>query len=101
MDRRATRCGRCRWTDRSPSRTCRGTSTPRSRQGEGRLRRDARGDGRYEIDFRILHGEGVRWISARGQGDDKGIVERVMFGVFLDVTERKRAEEARELLTAR
>lgn len=55
--------------------------------------------GAYEIDFRILHGEDVRWISARGQGDDKGIVERVMFGVFLDVTERKKAEEARELLT--
>ncbi|MGI3776876.1 MAG: sensor histidine kinase [Janthinobacterium lividum] len=55
--------------------------------------------GAYEIDFRIMHGEDVRWISARGQGDDKGIVERVMFGVFLDVTERKKAEEARELLT--
>ena len=46
--------------------------------------------GAYEIDFRILHGEDVRWVSARGQGDDKGIVERVMFGVFLDVTERRR-----------
>ncbi|MGI4976893.1 MAG: sensor histidine kinase [Janthinobacterium lividum] len=55
--------------------------------------------GAYEIDFRILHGEDVRWVSARGQGNDKGIVERVMFGVFLDVTERKKAEEARELLT--
>ena len=55
--------------------------------------------GSYEIDFRILHGEDVRWVSARGQGNDKGIIERVMFGVFLDVTERKKAEEARELLT--
>ena len=54
--------------------------------------------GPYEIDFRILHGEAVRWISARGQGDDVGAVGRVMFGVFLDVTDRKRAEEARELL---
>ncbi len=54
--------------------------------------------GAYEVDFRILHGEEVRWISARGQGDDVGIVGRIMFGVFLDVTERKRAEEAHEML---
>ncbi len=54
--------------------------------------------GAYEIDFRILHGDDVRWVSARGQGDDRGIVKRVMFGVFLDVTARKKAEEARELL---
>ena len=54
--------------------------------------------GVYEIDFRILDGSAVRWVSARGQGGDKGIVARVMFGVFLDVTERKQAEEAREML---
>ncbi len=27
----------------------------------------------YEIDFRILVGHEVRWISARGQGNDAGI----------------------------
>ena len=55
--------------------------------------------GPYEIDFRILHdGDAVRWVSARGQGDDIGIVGRVMFGVFLDVTDRKQAEEAREMI---
>ena len=54
--------------------------------------------GAYEIDFRILHGGEVRWVSARGRGDDQGIVGRMMFGVFLDVTERKLAEEAREML---
>jgi len=54
--------------------------------------------GGYEINFRILHDEDVRWISARGQGADIGIAGRVMFGVFLDVTERKEAEEAREML---
>lgn len=54
--------------------------------------------GAYEIDFRVLHGDTVRWVSARGQGGDGGIVGRVMFGVFLDVTKRKQAEEARELL---
>jgi two-component sensor histidine kinase len=54
--------------------------------------------GPYEIDFRILHEKAIRWISARGRGDDEGIVGRLMFGVFLDVTERKLAEEGRELL---
>lgn len=54
--------------------------------------------GPYEIDFRIMVGDEVRWISARGQGDDEGIVQRVMFGVFIDVTGRKQAEESRELL---
>jgi two-component sensor histidine kinase len=54
--------------------------------------------GSYEIDFRILVGDEVRWISARGQGADEGIVDRVMFGIFLDVTGRKQAEEGSELL---
>src|SRR3954451_23638382 len=54
--------------------------------------------GAYEIDFRILSGRDVRWISARGQGDDADIADRVMFGIFLDVTQRKQAEEASELL---
>jgi two-component sensor histidine kinase len=54
--------------------------------------------GPYEIDFRILNRGEVGWISARGRGDDQGIVGRIMFGVFLDVTERKLAEEAREML---
>src|SRR3954468_8917789 len=54
--------------------------------------------GRYEIDFRIVLGHEVRWISARGQGADAGIVERTMFGIFLDVTGRKQAEEGHELL---
>ncbi len=54
--------------------------------------------GSYEIDFRICLGEEVRWISARGQGADAGIVDRVMFGIFLDVTGRKQAEEGSELL---
>jgi two-component sensor histidine kinase len=54
--------------------------------------------GAYEIDFRILSGNDLRWISARGQGDDADIADRLMFGVFLDVTQRKQAEEANELL---
>ncbi len=38
--------------------------------------------GPYEIDFRIIVGPDVRWISARGQGDDADIEGRTMFGVF-------------------
>ena len=55
-------------------------------------------EGPYEIDFRIMVGDEIRWISARGQGADAGIVEGEMFGVFLDVTGRKQAEEGSELL---
>jgi two-component sensor histidine kinase len=45
-----------------------------------------------------MHSDEIRWVSARGRGDDQGIIGRIMFGVFLDVTERKMAEEAREML---
>ncbi len=62
------------------------------------LVRTRRAPGAYEIDFRILREGRVCWISARGKGDDEGIAERIMFGVFLDVTDRKVAEEAREML---
>jgi two-component sensor histidine kinase len=54
--------------------------------------------GSYEIDFRILAGSDVRWISARGKGNDAGITDRVVTGIFLDVTGRKQAEEGHELL---
>jgi two-component sensor histidine kinase len=54
--------------------------------------------GSYEIDFRIMLGNEIRWIASRGKGEDEGIVGRTMFGIFLDVTERKQAEEGHELL---
>ncbi len=54
--------------------------------------------GPYETDFRILIGDEIRWIAARGEGEDEGMVERTMFGVFLNVTGRKQAEESHELL---
>lgn len=54
--------------------------------------------GPYEIDFRIIVGDELRWVSARGQGNDAGMVQRIMFGIFIDVTGRKQAEEGRELL---
>ncbi|MGI3904006.1 MAG: sensor histidine kinase [Janthinobacterium lividum] len=54
--------------------------------------------GPYELDFRITNHDDIRWISARGQGNDVGIVNAIMTGIFLDVTGRKQAEEAHELL---
>ncbi|MEF2553448.1 HWE histidine kinase domain-containing protein [Aurantimonas sp. A2-1-M11] len=54
--------------------------------------------GPYEIDFRIIVGEEIRWISARGLGDDEALHQGQMFGIFLDVTGRKNAEEGHELL---
>ena len=54
--------------------------------------------GHYEIDFRILVKDSVRWISARGRGADAGMSDGAMFGIFLDVTGRKQAEEGSELL---
>ena len=54
--------------------------------------------GSYETDFRVLVGDEVRWIASRGRGEDVGMVARIMFGIFLDVTGRKQAEEGHELL---
>lgn len=54
--------------------------------------------GAYEIDFRILLGDEIRWISARGLGNDEGLHNGLTSGVFLDVTGRKQAEEGHELL---
>jgi two-component sensor histidine kinase len=54
--------------------------------------------GAYEIDFRIMLKDEIRWISARGLGDDSALHEGQMFGIFLDVTGRKQAEEGNELL---
>ena len=55
--------------------------------------------GQYEIDFRIMHGDEIRWVSARGRGDDEGIRKGIMYGVFLDVSYRKLAEEERDLIS--
>lgn len=45
----------------------------------------------FEIDFRVLVGDEVKWIAALGQGDDESNYHRTMFGIFLDVTGRKQA----------
>lgn len=55
-------------------------------------------EGAFEIDFRIMDQQEVRWVAARGQGDEQGTLGQLRFGIFLDVTERKLAEEDRELL---
>jgi two-component sensor histidine kinase len=52
----------------------------------------------YEIDFHVFFTDEIRWISARGQGADAGILDRVMHRIFLDVTGRKQAEDGHELL---
>jgi two-component sensor histidine kinase len=54
--------------------------------------------GPYEVDFRVMVERDIRWISARGQGADADISDRVMFGIFIDVTQRKQAEESSDLL---
>ncbi|PTM40944.1 two-component sensor histidine kinase [Bosea sp. 124] len=54
--------------------------------------------GAYEIDFRLIIGEDIRWVSARGIGDDSGLHDQLAYGIFLDVTGRKQAEEGHELL---
>lgn len=54
--------------------------------------------GSYEIDFRIMVGDDIRWISARGRAAAPEAADAAMFGIFLDVTGRKQAEEGNELL---
>jgi two-component sensor histidine kinase len=54
--------------------------------------------GPYEIDFRIMVGSDIRWISARGLSAELDAADTPMFGIFLDVTGRKQAEEGSELI---
>jgi two-component sensor histidine kinase len=54
--------------------------------------------GHYEIDFRLIISSDIRWVSARGIGDDSGLHDQLAYGIFLDVTGRKQAEESHELL---
>jgi len=56
----------------------------------------------HELEFRIIRPAGdIRYVHAKGRvhGDEKGEFARVL-GVFLDVTERKQAEQERDRLHA-
>ena len=64
---------------------------------------DPEGGGEYRIEYRTVGlKDGVdRWVAARGQAFfEEGRVYRFI-GTVLDITERKRAEEERDLLLAR
>jgi PAS domain S-box-containing protein len=60
--------------------------------------------GEYNVEYRVvgLPDGGERWVAARGQAffDASGRAVRFI-GTVLDITERKRAEEERDLLLAR
>jgi PAS domain S-box-containing protein len=52
----------------------------------------------YEDEYRVLHSDGVRWLSARGQVFYDAVGNPVrMLGNMQDITERKHAEEALRL----
>ena len=64
---------------------------------------DPEGDGEYNIEYRTIGlTDGIeRWVAARGQAyfDEAGEARRFIGTVF-DITERKRAEQERDLLLA-
>lgn len=60
----------------------------------------AEDDHAYSFDFRVGEGPDARWISARGVGGEAGRVGEWLQAIFLDITERRRAEEAERLLAA-
>ncbi len=73
---------------------------PEDRERSGRavqVAHDPSGDGRFDIEFRVLHADGrVRWLSTRsqtsfeGEGPDRRPVRTV--GATVDITERVHAE---------
>ena len=56
--------------------------------------------GTHDVEFRVLRGLEHRWISAHGARDEQDAADRLMVGVFLDVSERRMAEEARAMLAS-
>jgi PAS domain S-box-containing protein len=64
---------------------------------------DPEGGGEYRIEYRTvgLTDSVERWVAARGQAFFEGGRAYRFIGTVLDITERKRAEEERDLLLAR
>ena len=57
--------------------------------------------GPYDIEYRILVGDRVKWVRSQGElGMDAAGQTVVAFGAVQDITERKRAEEEQERLQA-
>jgi PAS domain S-box-containing protein len=58
------------------------------------------GDGRYEMDYRVvLPGGQIRWIATRGRAQFNGAGTPILVrGVSLDVTERRKTEREAQLL---
>ena len=56
----------------------------------------------FEQDYRIAHPDGERWVNSRGRmiKDDAGRVVN-FFGLVMDITARKRAEQERDAITHR
>ena len=73
----------------------------RNRVG-GLVNRAVEAGGRYEADYRVTDGAGGwRWVNARGQIERDEAGKAVRFpGVVIEVTDRKRAEEALDRVTA-
>jgi PAS domain S-box-containing protein len=60
------------------------------------------GGGDYASEYRIVRAEGTRWIAAQGRLDCAGgRKRRRMLGASVDITERKRAEQAAHELSGR
>jgi PAS domain S-box-containing protein len=64
-------------------------------------RADPKGDGQYGNEYRVIGQDGVeRWVAARGRIIFKNDKPASFHGVAIDVTERKRSEQANLLLIA-
>jgi len=48
----------------------------------------------YEVQYRVLHKEGTRWLEARGQSFSTAGTPVLMLGMAMDITTRKQSEEA-------
>lgn len=66
----------------------------------GRVQHSVETGKNFEEDYRIVHASGERWVNSRGRmiQDASGRVVN-FFGVVIDITPRKRAEQQRDAIT--